>query len=200
MVGIPVGTTYTARVRGRAVKTVTCEKCSDAYVYVVERTAQGSGMSPLFLDNDGARNRASVSAKHALSNALDRAVDPAACPACGWYQETMVREARRRRGRWLKVPAIVAGVFGGFTLVLIGLLDSKDFFAFHYTQGNAPIWTVVAVSFGIAIVLLAIRHLCCTVWTPNADTMWKRRAKAKEEGRVMRKADFDRLGEGHKGP
>ena len=90
---IPLGMHFAASRRGRAVKFVTCEKCGVGYVYAVDRTVRAASFSILFLDNDGARRRANEKARTGLERALGNAVDPLACPDCGWYQVSMIEMA-----------------------------------------------------------------------------------------------------------
>ena len=72
---IPVGRTYTSTMTGSATKVTTCESCHEEYVYQVERKASGEGSSVMFLDNEGATDRAERAAEKSLRKALERAVE-----------------------------------------------------------------------------------------------------------------------------
>lgn len=187
--GIPVGTTFTATLRARAMKHVTCEKCSDAYVYVVERKGVGQGFSPLWLDNAGATRRAEQTARRALDKAIAVAVEPIGCLRCGHLQESMVREARRRRGKWWVVLAWIAGGVA----VLTVLITWAGTGTLAYTSLSATGWHVAGIAALIAVVALTVRRLTATEWNPNTDTLWKRRRAAANEGKALRKEEFDRL-------
>lgn len=132
--GIPIGQTSTATVTGRMCKFCQCEGFTTEYVYVVERTAQGSGSSLLFLDNDGARNRASERAEKNLEAELEKAVDTVACPKCGWLQAAMVAaEKGRRLGwcLWASIPlSVILLIVGLFILGSYTKKNSSTFFAF----------------------------------------------------------------------
>jgi len=185
--GIPYGTTYTVTVGGRAVKTTDCGRCGVPYVYVVERKA-AAGTSVLWLDNDGAKERAASDARVALSAALADAVEPAACPGCGWYQPDMVTEARRRRGRWLVRGVGFAAVFSTVFFLLAVLTESA-----HTYDGDPVLWKITGALALTAGVFAALRHVRCTKWDPNADAAWKASRNPKEAGLAMPKSEYDRL-------
>jgi hypothetical protein len=52
---IPYAQTYTATIRARAMKAVTCEECRLEYLYMVERTGTSEGTSLLFWITRGLR-------------------------------------------------------------------------------------------------------------------------------------------------
>jgi hypothetical protein len=98
---IPYAQTYTTDLSGATLKPVRCENCHVEYVYRMERTGRGSGTSVLFLENAGARDRATQQATKELRGRLWRECDAVPCPGCGFYQEPMVRVLRRAHRRWL---------------------------------------------------------------------------------------------------
>lgn len=71
LLAIPYGRKYTATATGAILKHVVCEKCSEQYSYVLERTTVGSDVSPLFLDNLGAEQRATTEAEQKLQRSLE---------------------------------------------------------------------------------------------------------------------------------
>src|SRR5206468_3150451 len=71
--------------------------CGCEYVYIVQAQAEGSGFSPLFMDEAGAQQRARGSAEAAVNERLREKWDAVPCPQCGWFQEHMVRLRRKRR-------------------------------------------------------------------------------------------------------
>lgn len=81
---IPYGMDYTAHLSGSILKMVRCEQCAQDYVYVLTRSAEGQGRSLLFLDNEGARERAASRAERRLREKLERSCDPVPCLHCGW--------------------------------------------------------------------------------------------------------------------
>src|SRR4051794_26124698 len=104
------GRNYAAAQTGSVVRHVECEKCNCFYAYELVRRGTGRATSPYMLNNAGAQRRADRRAAADLRKQLRTGVDPAACPDCGWYQATMVREMRRRRLRPLIKIAVVTGV------------------------------------------------------------------------------------------
>jgi hypothetical protein len=119
MTPIPVGSDHVCVITGRAAKLVRCEACRLEFVYVVERSAESSAFSLLFLDESGAEKRAAESATRRLNSFLDRAVDPVPCPGCGWVQRHMFRPARALHRRGLLVAGGVVAI-GVIPLTLVG--------------------------------------------------------------------------------
>lgn len=193
MVGIPVGTTYTTDVRGRAAKEMTCERCGARFVYFVYRTGAGTGESVLWLDNAGAQARAARRASEDLQQNLAKAVDPVACVACGWYQADMVGVERRRRGRPLLVVGLVSLLLGAMVaVVVVGFVLAAGAGAW-FDAVTEPIWSTAAFFLLVGAAAFTTRRVRCAKWSPNSDADWKRRNRPNEEGRAMLKEEFDRL-------
>jgi hypothetical protein len=79
-VPIPYGKRYTANLTGATLKPVRCEKCYVEYVYRMDRAGSGSGTSLLFLENQGARDRATQRAASELRGLLRWDCDAVPCP------------------------------------------------------------------------------------------------------------------------
>lgn len=120
--GIPYGTEYTAQITLRAQKTAVCECCSEEYIYEVERKASGQGMSFLWMDNDGAQERASERARQNGAAAIAKAIDPVPCPGCGWLQEGMIRILKNKRRMWV----LCAGLVAAAVLLIWGLVTRLE--------------------------------------------------------------------------
>lgn len=120
--GIPVAMTYSASVGGQTIKKVSCESCGTAYVYQVERIVTGTGTSVLFLDNEGARQRAQDDAIASLGHELAKAVDEVPCPHCGWLQLDMCKRSRKR----LFIILLVASLLIASPMFFIGRLSTHD--------------------------------------------------------------------------
>jgi tellurite resistance protein len=101
LIPIPYGTRYTAKVTGSVLKQCRCEACGEEYTYTAQRRAAGTGTSFLWLNDGGAQQRAAIGAQVQVALQLQRAVDPVACPGCGWLQADMVRVLKRRRLKWI---------------------------------------------------------------------------------------------------
>jgi hypothetical protein len=161
-------------------------------VYAVDRTCTEGGFSPLFLDNQGARDRAEAAARKALQVKLEKAVDPIACPKCEWYQADMVRVAGQRRTVWLVALAVftaVAGVATAFVAFVVHRNSKEPW----YSRELATTWHVAAIFLLVAAACLVVRQLIRNNWNPNSDTKWKNARRPIEAKNVMRKADYDRL-------
>jgi hypothetical protein len=105
---------YTSTVRASTLKPVHCEGCGAYYLYKMERQGQGTGSSVLFLDNEGARQRASDEATANARELLREGFDCVPCPKCGSYQHYMLDRLKSEHHRWLGVL--------GVALVILGLL------------------------------------------------------------------------------
>lgn len=114
---IPLGTFYTVTRFGSTYKVVECEQCTQRYAYQVRAAAEGYGTSPLYLDNQGAKDRAERQASFALECALRRAVEVVPCPECGWIQKDMQPLARHRHYRRLRIVAFL--LLSGLILPLV---------------------------------------------------------------------------------
>ena len=111
-----------ANVSGSTIKHVTCERCGEAYVYVLSRSGAAWGRSWLRLDMDAASQRAATKARSSLDHQLSNGCDRVACPDCGWYQRNMVRKTRIIRLAWVLGGIIVLWVAAQFACTL-----SNDF-------------------------------------------------------------------------
>lgn len=103
MVFIPVGK-YTATAAAKAWIPVLCEHCGSMFGYLTTQEAEGTGSSPLWLDNEGAAERARKAAASSLHRKLKKANDPVPCPRCVRYQTKMTRALRRGfllKGIWI---------------------------------------------------------------------------------------------------
>jgi hypothetical protein len=92
---IPYGRTYTSKVSVKAWIPILCEHCGLTFAYLTSKSAEGSGSSLLWLDNEGASERAYQGAMKSLVRKLKAANDPFPCPRCAQYQSSMVRSIRR---------------------------------------------------------------------------------------------------------
>ena len=114
--------TWVAAATASQRRQVVCEKCGCRYAYDVTRRGGGRSAN---------RGRAQRQAQTHLARKIATAVEPVACPDCGWYQADMVAEIRRRQHRWTSWAAIFVPVLGVFTVAIVGaVLDrsSGDFF------------------------------------------------------------------------
>jgi hypothetical protein len=98
---IPYGQSYTAHTVASARREVKCEHCSCVFIYQLIREGSGSGMSVLFLDNQGAEERASAEANASLAKQLARDIDPVLCPKCLLFQSDMIPILKAGYRLWL---------------------------------------------------------------------------------------------------
>jgi len=133
----------TAKLTGRAVKRVECEKCRAVYQYTLERTATATRTAPFLLRLWSIEGLAEEAAEKKLVKRLAAAVDPVPCPVCGWVQAEMnVVEVERRFG-WLRTAPyylilITLVLYGIFLLLTVGLIHAAN--GPDYDIGNAHGW------------------------------------------------------------
>jgi hypothetical protein len=174
---IPVGMDYTATVQGSAIKLVQCEQCQQEYLYQMTRSAFGESRSVLFLNMEGAKDRAANKAQELLRQKLEKTCDPVPCPACGWYQQNMVARARYLRYKWMSTLAIamlpiglILGLAGG---IMTGIHDrDPDSIPFFVI---AIIWGIAAVALLALPSLVAIRIWLRRRFDPNLGNVEERK-------------------------
>lgn len=130
-----VGKSHTATITSRGVRTFVCPSCSHEALAVVVGVGQGAGQSPFFLDEEGAKDRASrEGAKNAEENAaLTLAL--ARCPKC------FVRDERKLTGE--KAKAIAGALACIAIFPLFGLLLD----ATHSGRSSAGLFIFVPLGF-----------------------------------------------------
>jgi hypothetical protein len=186
---IPYAQTYTATMRGRVLKSVTCEQCRAEYVYSMEREAVGQGTSLLFLDNEGASGRASSDAERTLQRTLEQDCDPVPCPTCGWYQIPMVALLRKQHHSWM--------VWAGGLLLIASLVDGIIFYLnmVDIRGGNPTARTItgaillVAIPMGLGFFLL--RRILAAQFDPNLSDVNTRKQIASD--RALLREELERI-------
>jgi hypothetical protein len=127
---------YTLSVEVRGRKPVTCQQCGHEYSYVLTREGSGKDGTLFGLAPSRAQDKARDRAEQAAVDKLRRECDPVPCPACGWYQPDMVREARRRKYGWMTR-------YGGRALALWTVLAFISVAMIIPIQERLPFWFVV---------------------------------------------------------
>jgi uncharacterized membrane protein YebE (DUF533 family) len=122
LIPIPYGQSYTSNVSGSVTKLCHCEACAEEYVYTAKRQVSSSGMSFLWMDNEGAKDRAIRGAQAQIQNALAMAVDPVACPSCGWFQSNMQSQLKWRRLKW----ALWVSLPAAFFVLMTGIIRADE--------------------------------------------------------------------------
>lgn len=169
--GIPVGTRYTATVSASVWKTVSCASCPCDFAYKMSRKAQGMGSSPLWLDNEGAKNRASAEANQRLEKLLATQFDVVWCPRCGSYQPSMFPRVRwQANQRWL----LIAGALLGVAM-------------FTQAAPAALPLTALAASLGAAVFFFMKQSR----FDPNADAAQRLRQTAPQANELMLREEYE---------
>jgi hypothetical protein len=185
---IPYAREYTAKLAGSVLKLVLCENCGVEYVYRLERTATGSGTSMLFLDNRGARERASHLAEDRLRALLEQEIEAVPCPDCGWFQRSMIPKARSDHAHWM--------LTAGLVFLIVGFIAFALSFINGPPQNPTPPWlhTAFVVAYGVCGVagvgLLVGKFLRASRFDPN-DMDPEARIKI-GQGRARRREDLER--------
>jgi hypothetical protein len=152
MIPIPYGTRYFVTLSDRALRNVRCESCQGEFVYTVTCEATGSVLSFFeLLSERTCRQRATEQARRKVAAGL-AAPQAVACPACGWYQDSMVRLLKRRR---MKIGLQIVGAIAVLS-VIVAIATGLD-------AAAVGTLTLVLASIGIGVVLA--RH---AIWDPNS--------------------------------
>ncbi|MBL8794571.1 MAG: hypothetical protein JNM56_11750 [Planctomycetia bacterium] len=186
--GIPYAMEYIATVAGAALKLVQCEKCQAVYMYRMERQVQSSETSWLFVDGQGAENRAAARARQQLEQTLEHDCDPVPCPECGCYQEPMFAAVRQRHRRWMFYLGVLLLAISCVSPCQLATVSAKSQ---DPTVARQLLITVLLVSLMGGISLIMVRKLQSMNWDPNsADQDLKSRAA---KSRAIPKAHIDKL-------
>lgn len=155
--------TYRHAMSRAVLKDVSCERCKCAYRYElirrVERTSSG-----LFSSASSAEKNASK----ALEKALRKGVDPVPCPDCGWFQQPMVHEYRRRRLKWLKVIGWIGTGIGLVMLLCAVYLHSKGFEVALGSADWSALWQIALTTTAFALVFFGGRFMLVRARDLNA--------------------------------
>jgi hypothetical protein len=158
------------------------------YVYLMERTREGEGTSFLFLDNEGARQRAERQAEAQFSEALQSSCDTVPCPSCGRVQEHMILRARKLYCRWMQTGGLYLFFAAAFFFV-------GGIWAGIANEGarSGPVWTVplfllAGVCALIAFALTFARRALVRRLDPNAEDVEVR--KERGQARAVSKEQF----------
>jgi hypothetical protein len=148
----------------------------------------------LFLDNDGARDRAGRNAEEALYRMLERDCAPVPWPKCSKYQTNMVEKLRRGRWTGLKI----------FAIVLLFLLIPVGLFAGYLTHAHSTVgtddnlrdmiigWAVAAAVFFGVVGIVVFRSRSNQAYDPNTDEQEKERRELASQT-AFSLADYQRL-------
>jgi Zn ribbon nucleic-acid-binding protein len=164
---VPIGTSYTATMKGSVLKLVACEECDAEYVYTLRRRAKGHGFSPLFFNQAGAQAQALQGAQTALQERLEHEVDEVPCPKCGHIQKHMFPMARKRYRRWMLVLGVwLAGVSAAIIL-LFGLINYM--FAPFGPPVPSPLFTLVGIPGLLGLTLITAKVILASQYNPNLE-------------------------------
>jgi hypothetical protein len=190
MIPIPLGSSITVTMQGSAVKAVHCENCSCEFVYQMTRQTQGSGFSVFFLDNAGARYRASRQAEKRLKRVLESDCSPVPCPDCGRYQTHMLPAIRRTYCRWMFLLGLwtlvaCAALFLVSWLVAINKRNPAD------KETTNLLWTLTAGAGIVGVTLIVARRAIASWLDPNASDPEQQKRMGQQLS--IRKAEWERI-------
>jgi len=197
IIPIPLGENYTATLRGAKWKTVQCFNCSGEYFYHMNRSAKCNGFNPLWLDAEGARNRAYEKAQAALTRALDEECDPISCPACGVYQPDMIRLLRVRKwttvNKWARLILLVHIIMALASSSLYVLLSTLDKRVPRMGYEMLKAWMVPPFGFVWmwALALLLGAWVVRRSYDPNADAASRARNLVPGPDGPFRREEFE---------
>ncbi|HQL49049.1 MAG TPA: hypothetical protein PLC09_10295 [Holophaga sp.] len=105
---IPAGSKQIASLQARVLIPHRCEHCGHTYGHVADLKAEGTGRSPLWLNPEGARERARNEALEGMEKLIKSNQDPVACPACHRLSAALVAALKGQA----RDNAITAPIFG----------------------------------------------------------------------------------------
>lgn len=125
------------------------------------REAAG-GPLPVALENS-AQNDAGMAVGAKLRRELEAAVEPVACPKCGWYQREMVAEARGRVYPWF--DRVAFAVVLAIQAVVVGVVKNR-----HLTETGdmLKLWAMcTAIGLACAGAAFVLRWVLTRSYDPN---------------------------------
>jgi hypothetical protein len=161
LIPIPISTKYVASIKGAVWKFVSCSHCQQGYAYLLELEATAEAEDLLFLDGEGAKERARAAAEENLWHKSRNIVLPVPCPTCGWYQEDMQRNLQD--GASINRLQIVGAVILALSLVPLA-------FSIPY------LWVLTFVLAVVGVALLAYGYVVAFCFDPNAGDQEERKA------------------------
>jgi hypothetical protein len=149
-----------AKVEGRQLRAVTCEKCGTEFCY--ELTRVGVGHTPAHcLSRYTASVRAQMAAERDLAERLGRDVDLVPCPSCKWVNHDLIARYRKSKYRgWTTVGVIPLAVGAVTSLCQWGSFEPT--FSRRASDLAAEIATIelvsILVSLGVFLLQWALRR------------------------------------------
>jgi hypothetical protein len=192
-------TKVTARSSAQIIRSVCCEQCHVEYVFNVDHTAETSTSYLYGIGGHKARNRAKGTADSRVQVELRHKVRPVPCPACGWYQQEMVRELRRRMPPPLDIgtlPQIVIGICL-LGLSILGIMVLSDKQPGQDREVNPNVTSGVVGVIGLSLLVLGLvqsirRWKARNAYSPN-DTLPQDVRVARGKQKAILLAEFNEL-------
>jgi hypothetical protein len=120
----------------------------------------------MFLNNEGAKERATAKAQADLAEKLAKKCDPVHCPHCGHMQAEMVREAKKRYLDWL----FKGGVGALCAAVLLGALAINS--ALSEVVARRPdqylFWILSSIAAISGLCMLFVKFVLSARLSPNS--------------------------------
>jgi len=162
--GIPIGQTTTISMSGVAFRGVICEHCEQRFGYPIGRSVAGQGFSFLFLDNEGASDRAADSAGTKLESKLKQDVEVYRCPKCGYFDPSMFRLIQSKFYIWIAACAVLA-FLAGVAAIIVAIMQ------LGHRHDGLPAWSILSGIAGtlVCTILISIRVLLSGQINPNEE-------------------------------
>jgi hypothetical protein len=158
---IPTGMRYTATHSACVVKLVNCCHCKKEFVYLMQRTASAERSSPMFLDNEGALDRAKSSANRALQEKLKNEFNIVPCVHCRKYQPEMAKRLRLGHHAWLAILGLIIAALGAAIILVTQWPDQE-----REPNATLPISKLLIYP-GIGLALVAVYVGLWITFDPN---------------------------------
>jgi hypothetical protein len=157
---------FSARVSGRRITTIVCEKCGETFHYELVRNAYGEASSLYGLYAEATQRRADRNAQKRLTKKLEHDVELVPCPACDWVNADEVARFRKTRYPGL---ATLGWVFFIMTLVF----DSMLYLFADTWAGHAPslrakeLWILGGAGLSLVLAVFLLEFLLRLRIDPN---------------------------------
>jgi len=167
VVPIPYARTFTTSMTGEVVVQAICEQCRHGYAYRLKRQTHGEATSWLFINEQGAREKAETQAQAELARKLSTEVDGVPCPQCGTFQTDMIPVLRLAYHGWMRGLAkfLIFGCVASLLFYFV-LSRSQSLTQEITNRMNSCLMTALG-SAVLAVLLFSVRTIVSRRFDPN---------------------------------
>lgn len=164
---ITYGEKYTVKASGSLWKPVNCLYCGCSFVYLINHTASGSAENPLWLNRQGAINKAEDRAYKNLEKQIKNINLNYHCPECGYFQPDMISRMKLEIWKKAVLTSIATGAVSAFLIAIVLSLILPLIISEPQWQNFISLSTSIFCGVGLATLVGSIILLKLVNFNPN---------------------------------